>query len=77
MSIKQFKALSRDEQAIVSLAVLLDGRDAADFLASDVANPQLAKIAEGLASLALELRVPLLGSLFREAISNTPKRRQS
>lgn len=69
MSIKALKNLSSAEQAVVTLAVLLDGRDAADFLQSDPSRPELAKAAEGLSGVALELRVPLLGTLYREAVS--------
>jgi hypothetical protein len=69
MSVKALKQLSAPEQAVVTLAVLLDGRDAADFLQCDQARPELSKVAEGLSGVALELRVPLLGSLYREALA--------
>lgn len=69
----RFRTLEEREQAIVALAVLLDGHDASQYLASDkTRHSALAKAATDLAELAPELRMPLVGTLLRRAISGLP-----
>ena len=68
--LQRFEALSPRERAVVAVAVLLDGHDAVDMLASDKERKgPLCRAAKELAELAPELRLPLLGSLLREALS--------
>jgi hypothetical protein len=68
-SLSRYKSLSSYEQAIVALAVLLDGHDAETYLESDpLRHPALSKAANDLSILAPEIRLPLLGTLLREAI---------
>ena len=68
-NLDKFRALSAREQAVVSLAVLMDGHDAITMLGSDkMRTPALTRAAEDLAQLAPDLRMPLLGTLLRRAI---------
>jgi hypothetical protein len=67
--IARFRALTTREKAVVCLAVLLDGHDAVDYLSSDRERaPALSRAAKDLASIAPEIRMPLLGTLMREAV---------
>ena len=69
--ISRFRALSPKERAIVAVAVLLDGHDAADYLSSDKERRvALSRAAKDLAELPPDLRVPLTGTLLREAVKN-------
>lgn len=75
-SLAKFRVLDPRSQALVSLAVLIDGHDAghiisggeADINKSSSSEAQMAEAAEDLAKLSPELRVPLLGSLLRGAL---------
>ncbi|MFN8391709.1 MAG: hypothetical protein U0136_15580 [Bdellovibrionota bacterium] len=65
----RFRALSQREQAVVATAVLLDGHDAAEYLSSDKdRKTALSRAAKDLAEIPLDLRLPLLGTLLREAL---------
>ena len=65
--IERFMNCSPEEKALIAFAVLLDGYDAADFLMCDRENGIfLAKMAKDLASIPVETRVPLLGTILRE-----------
>ena len=67
--LKRFRSLTVREQAIVCVAILLDGHDAIDFLAADKERGQLlVKAASDLAQLPPDLRMPLTGTLLRRAI---------
>ncbi len=67
--IARFRSLTVRERAVVCLGVLLDGHDAVDFLGSDKERgTALSRVAKDLASVAPELRMPLLGTLMREAV---------
>ncbi|MCC6220307.1 MAG: hypothetical protein IT291_03590 [Deltaproteobacteria bacterium] len=67
----RFRALSVRERAVVALGVLLDGRDASDFLLCDKErSAALSRAAADLAVLQPELRMSLLGSLLREALAH-------
>jgi hypothetical protein len=69
-SLSRFRSLSAYEQAIVALAVLLDGHDAETYLQSDSQRHlALSKAANDLSGLAPEIRLPLLGTVLREAIA--------
>ena len=71
--ISRFRALSVKEKAVVAVAVLLDGHDAADYLASDEERQTaLCRAAKDLAQLSPDLRMPLLGSLLRKALEEMP-----
>ena len=66
----RFESLTPRERAVVAVAVLLDGHDAIDMLASDKERKGvLCRAAKDLAELAPDLRLPLLGTLLREAIA--------
>jgi hypothetical protein len=67
--ISRFRALGLQERALVAVAVLLDGHDAADYLSSDKQhNLALSRAARDLAELPPDLRMPLLGSLLRKTL---------
>lgn len=69
MAVKFFQDISIAQQALVALAVLLDGRDASDYLAQDAeAGEILKEIAARLSKDELEMRLPLIGTLYREAL---------
>lgn len=69
-NIAKFRALSTREQALVALAVLLDGHDAIEFLSSDkLKSTALQRAADDLVKLPPELRLPLLGTLLRHGIA--------
>lgn len=68
----RFRALGEQEQAVVAVAVLLDGHDALQYLASDHRRaPALVRAAADLVDMPPELRMPLLGTLLRAALQNT------
>lgn len=73
--ISRFRTLALRERALVAIAVLLDGHDAADYLACDKERQQaLTRAARDLVELSPELRLPLLGTFLREALSSmTPQ----
>ncbi len=65
----RFRTLDMRERAIVTVAVLLDGHDAGDYLTSDKERHlALHRAAKDLAELTPELRMPLLGTLLRHAL---------
>ena len=66
---QKFESLTARERAVVAVAVLLDGHDAVDMLASDKERKGvLCRAAKDLAELSPELRLPLLGTMLREAL---------
>ncbi len=68
-SLQRFIGLTARERAVVAVAVLLDGHDAVDMLASDKERRGLlCRAAKDLAELTPDLRVPLLGTLLRDAL---------
>ena len=68
--LSRFRSLSVRERALVAVAVLLDGHDAIDHFASDRdRSAALSRAAKDLAELSPELRIPLAGTLLREAVT--------
>lgn len=68
MDFSRFRALAPRQRALVSMAVMVDGQDAVQYLEHDAVHGEiLGKVAASLASIDLELRIPLLGSLARQA----------
>jgi hypothetical protein len=64
-----FDALLAHERALVAIAVLLDGRDAATFLGIDSDKGDLLQLAaEELTQYPPELRMPYVGTLLRTAL---------
>ena len=60
--------MSAKNRALVAIATLLDGREAGRYLEFDAVNGAgLKRAAEDLASLTPDLRMPLAGTLLREA----------
>ena len=71
MSTKTFRTLSAHDRALVAIAVLLDGNDAATHLRFDKENGEnLERAAEELSRDELEMRLPFIGTLYREALAN-------
>ena len=69
MDTKKLRDLSPRQQALVVIAVLLDGIEAGNYLESDAAEGRrLKEAADGLASESPELRMPLAGTLLRMAM---------
>lgn len=65
----RFRALSPRHRALVTIAVLLDGREANVYLENDALHGQsLSKAATELATQGPELRMPYLGSALRAAL---------
>ena len=70
MSLIRFKGLPAAKRALVAIAVLLDGREAIAYLGCDaVLGNSLQRTAQEIAGFEPELRMPLAGTLLREAIS--------
>ena len=68
--LSRFRALSLREQAVVATAVMLDGHDAAEYLSSDKdRRTALSRAAKDLAEFPLDLRLPLVGTLLRSAVT--------
>lgn len=66
-----FLSIPPREQALVALAVLLDGFDAADYLQCESERRGvLNRAASELARVPLELRLPLAGTLLRRALDS-------
>jgi hypothetical protein len=62
-------SLSPDKQVLIATAVLLDGREAARYLVTDVeAGNELASIAEILGKLDPELRTAFAATVLRVAL---------
>jgi hypothetical protein len=69
MSVDVFRNLPSKEQCLVAMAVLLDGADSVSFLVNDeVHGMEMAAAARELSSLEPGLRMPLIGTLLREAL---------
>ncbi len=69
MDAQRLKNLPPRLRALVAVAVLLDGRDAATYLENDAVNGiALSRAAGDIAGLEAELRMPLLGTLLRQAL---------
>jgi hypothetical protein len=64
-----FNGLSPGYRALVACAVLLDGIDAGGYLSTDeVLGEVLLDAVNELVSYPFELRMPLVGTLYREAL---------
>jgi len=66
----KYRALPPKERALIAVAVLLDGRDAVEYLKSDKERGNvLCKATKDLAELAPDLRMALSGSFLRQALA--------
>lgn len=69
MDAQRFRSLAPRLRALVAVAVLLDGREAAAYLEIDSSNGEgLKKAANDLAAQEPELRMPYVGSALRAAL---------
>lgn len=72
--LNRFRNLNADEQALVAMAVLLDGHDSTEFLLSEKKRgAALSKAAQDLLSLPIDLRLSLSGTLLRQALEKINK----
>ena len=70
MDARKFRVLSAQQRALVAMAVLLDGREAAVYLKNDAVNGAgLHRAALDLASQSPDLRVPFVGTMLRIALA--------
>ncbi len=71
MDAHRFRMLSAHQQALVAMAVLLDGHEASIVLSNDAIHGEnLERVAISLATLQPDLRMPYVGSLLRSALEN-------
>lgn len=69
MSLATWRSLESDDRALVAIAVLMDGSDAALFLECDSERgAQLRKAAEELSSLEVDVRLAFVGTALRLAL---------
>ena len=69
MDAQKFRTLAPRLRALVAVAVLLDGREAGEYLNIDVSNgPGLQKAAADLADIGPETRMPYIGTALRAAL---------
>ncbi len=69
--VSKYRVLTTREQAIVAVAVLLDGSDSVDYVTSDRDRGNaLSRAARDLCQLAPDLRMPLVGTLLRAALKD-------
>lgn len=72
----KLRTLKTDEQILVSIAVLLDGHEAAQYLEADSSRgANMMDAVNFLSSQPPELRMPLVGSILRGAISRADSKR--
>jgi len=70
MDVQRFRVLSTRQKALIAIAVLLDGREAAEYLENDLNNgPGLKRAAIDLASQDPEVRMAYLGTMLRESLN--------
>lgn len=66
-----YRSLPAKERAIVAAAVLLDGREAENYLGNDISLGQkLSQAAIQLATIPIDIRMPLVGALLRAALND-------
>jgi hypothetical protein len=71
MSAKSYRSLTSHQRALVAMAVLLDGNEAANFLGLDASMGERYRLAaEELTRDELEIRLPFIGTLYREALAD-------
>jgi len=63
-------SLSSEQQVLVATAVLLDGREAARYLLTDVNGTELANVAENFGRLDPEIRTALAATILRAALQS-------
>ncbi|NLF24985.1 MAG: hypothetical protein GX589_04920 [Deltaproteobacteria bacterium] len=69
MDAKKFRVLPVEQRALVAMAVLLDGREAAVYLKNDAVNGAgLHRAALDLAGQPPDLRMPFVGTMLRMAL---------
>ena len=69
MDAQRFRSLSARLRALVAVAVLLDGREAAAYLELDASHGEaLKRAAIELSALEPDLRMPFLGTALRSAL---------
>lgn len=76
MSARTYRKLNSHYRALVAMAVLLDGNEAATVLGLDSADGEmLRQAADELTRDELEVRLPFIGTLYREALAELGRER--
>ncbi|MEZ4754323.1 MAG: hypothetical protein R3A13_08455 [Bdellovibrionota bacterium] len=69
MALRRLKSLVPRIRALTVIAVLLDGREAAEYLGYDsVQGDGMRRSADELSALPLEIRMPVMGTTLRTAL---------
>ncbi len=69
MEAHRFRNLSARQRAVVAIGLLLDGREAENYLENDsVFGSALSKAAHDLADQPPDLRMPFVGTMLRIAL---------
>ena len=69
INLERLRTLHPRQRALVVVALLLDGREAANYLEQDAHyGRDLADIAKMMGEVDPEIRMPLLGTILRESI---------
>ena len=69
MDAQKFRNLAPRLRALVAISVLLDGREAGEYLAINLTDgPGLQKAAADLAELGPDIRMPYIGTALRAAL---------
>jgi hypothetical protein len=69
MSLSTWRSLAPRDRALVAVAVLIDGSDAATFLECDAENAdELRRAAEELSALEVDARLAFVGTALRLAL---------
>ena len=69
MSLSTWRSLDPRDRALVAVAVLIDGNDAATFLECDAEKAdQLRRAAEELSALEIDARLAFVGTALRLAL---------
>jgi hypothetical protein len=66
-STERFLNLAPEEQMLVAIGVLVDGKESGEVFLSDPKKKYLADVANDLCEIPLQLRTPLLATALREA----------
>jgi len=69
LDLDRFRRLPSAQRALVAISVLLDGREAAIYLEQDAhSGAELGGVAQMVAELSSDVRIPWLGTELREAV---------
>ncbi len=71
----KIKHFPPEQRALITVAVLMDGREAQNYLENDKYHgKEFADAASELAAIVADIRTPLAGSLLRDALKELEAR---